>query len=183
MRLGQDIFNIKGYFQDTVKKFVADYQSKVGRFLHPKEVVDHKNGVKHDNRIENLALYSSNSEHLKETLNGRVPNWSEDGLRRIREGSAESKKVLSETCFLGNLHKVLLLLQKTDHSKTDVQELQRLRKCLRGGMSKKQNYEMLLEIPPELLLVLFPRLMIARKNDSLTQLALRQFVQNRLLGQ
>lgn len=38
----------------------------LGRKLTPDEVVHHKNHDRSDNRIENLELYSSHSEHMKE---------------------------------------------------------------------------------------------------------------------
>lgn len=61
-------------------------EKSIGRYLLPGEVVHHRNGVRDDNRIENLELFSSNGSHLKHELTGRVPQWSEDGKRSILEG-------------------------------------------------------------------------------------------------
>lgn len=40
-------------------------ESYIGRVLLPTEIVHHINGIRHDNRIENLMLFSSNGQHQK----------------------------------------------------------------------------------------------------------------------
>src|SRR3990167_6229052 len=55
----------------------------LGRYLSPKEVVDHINRIISDNRLENLRLFSSNSEHLRITLKGKRPKWSEKGIKTL----------------------------------------------------------------------------------------------------
>jgi hypothetical protein len=76
--------NHAGYIREH--RFVME--QVLGRLLNRTEVVHHLNGLKSDNRPENLELFEENAEHLRHTLKGRCPNWTDDGKRRILEGIA-----------------------------------------------------------------------------------------------
>ncbi|MDG1996122.1 MAG: HNH endonuclease [Emcibacteraceae bacterium] len=52
---------------------------KIKRNLLPLEVVDHIDGIRLHNDPSNLRLFDSNSDHLRKTLSGNIPRWSEDG--------------------------------------------------------------------------------------------------------
>jgi len=57
-------------------------EGKIGRFLLPSEVVDHIDGLRLHNSVENLRLFSSNAEHLKNTITGQIPSWSKEGIEK-----------------------------------------------------------------------------------------------------
>jgi hypothetical protein len=65
-------------------------ERSIGRFLSKKEVVHHINMVETDNRVENLHLFSSNSEHFLShgSLNGCVAQLIEMGMLKFDKGTA-----------------------------------------------------------------------------------------------
>src|SRR5882672_960626 len=62
----------------------------LGRGLESHEVVHHKDGNPLNNAPSNLELFQTNAEHLRHELTGRIPQWTEDGKRRISEGALKS---------------------------------------------------------------------------------------------
>lgn len=57
-------------------------EGKIGRLLHKDERVHHINMIKHDNRVENLFLFTNNSAHLKAhgSLNNLVAHLINEGI-------------------------------------------------------------------------------------------------------
>ena len=83
----------------TKAKYVYEHrlvmEYKLQRYLHPKEVVHHIDGNSQNNHVDNLMVFSSNGEHLKHELSGKIPKWTEDGKKRIVEGLLKSHPHLS----------------------------------------------------------------------------------------
>lgn len=69
-----------------VPEHILVAEQKLGRSLLEKEVVHHRNGIRHDNRPENLEVFATNADHLRHELTGRVPQWTPEGRARILAG-------------------------------------------------------------------------------------------------
>ena len=60
-------------------------EQELGRYLTPKEVVDHRDGLTLHNAPTNLRVFPTNADHLRETLAGRVQHLSVSGKQNILE--------------------------------------------------------------------------------------------------
>jgi len=71
----------------------------LGRCLQKWEIVHHKNGIKDDNRIENLELTASNGDHIREHTRG----YRDGYLRGLKDGrNAQVKRLQAEIDQLKN---------------------------------------------------------------------------------
>ena len=59
-------------------------ENQIGRHLLPTETVDHIDGLHLHNAPSNLRLFESNSTHLRATISGQTPKWSEAGWARMK---------------------------------------------------------------------------------------------------
>ena len=65
---------------------------KLNRYLTEDEVVHHIDGNRQNNHPNNLELFPSNADHLRATLTGKCPKWTEEGKRRMLEAVRRSAK-------------------------------------------------------------------------------------------
>ena len=77
-------------------------EQKLGRYLLPTEVVDHIDGNIRNNHPDNLRVFASNADHLRATLSGKCPQWSEDGKRRISEAVKKRHQMRRDAAILAS---------------------------------------------------------------------------------
>lgn len=74
----------------------------LGRLLTADEVVHHKDGDKQNNDPDNLEVYPRNSQHLAETLKGKRPNWTPEGIEAMKANGRRTARRLRRSS-LGRL--------------------------------------------------------------------------------
>lgn len=62
-------------------------EEQLGRYLRPEEVVHHKDKNRQNNHPDNLLVFESNAAHLRYELTGVTPNYTREGLQRMRENA------------------------------------------------------------------------------------------------
>lgn len=78
------IRKVKGRICGLILEHRIMAEIKLGRLLESHEVVDHIDNCKIHNDPDNLRVYSSNAEHLKKTISGKVPQWSPEGKAKFQ---------------------------------------------------------------------------------------------------
>ncbi len=63
--VGYIMVKVRGRKPERIFEHRIIMEESLGRYLEPAEVVHHINGIRDDNRIENLMLFTNNTEHHK----------------------------------------------------------------------------------------------------------------------
>ena len=80
--------NKKGY----VKRSRLIMEQHLGRYLKPNEVIHHINGIKDDDKIENLELFQDNSKHIKLHTKERDRNDKGIFIPKVKNWDKEKEK-------------------------------------------------------------------------------------------
>lgn len=112
LKKGQPHLTNLGYLRITINgKRVLHHryimEQYLGRELTKDERIHHKNGIKTDNRIENLELHKNNSEHMKSHhryswKNRRIHSiYSPDEISNVMQRLSQPIRTYNN-CFCGN---------------------------------------------------------------------------------
>lgn len=88
---GYMLVKVPGHPHANASGYVREHrlvmEKVLRRYLSPTEVVHHKDANKLNNVPSNLEVFPTNGDHLRKELKGRVPKWTQEGLRRMRLGN------------------------------------------------------------------------------------------------
>ena len=77
------------------QKYVAQHrlvmEKKLGRYLKPSEVVHHKDGDTKNNNLENLELYPTKNEHMKQHVSKGQIGFTGSNLKRDKKTGRAKK--------------------------------------------------------------------------------------------
>jgi hypothetical protein len=120
LKKGQPLLSPLGYFRININgKRILHHryimEQSIGRKLTKNERVHHINGIRTDNRIENLELFKDNAEHMKNAhhimWNKRKDRYSTDTINNIFE-SLNKPSNPTTNCFCGNKYEARNLCSK-----------------------------------------------------------------------
>lgn len=115
--------------QATCHGYVLEHrlvvEAAIERYLTKQEIVHHRNGIKSDNRLENLILFASNGNHLAVELLGKCPKWTEEGKKKIAARKAPSMSGIPH-CKRGTgaRQSRRKILQKFLHDTSDLSDIE-----------------------------------------------------------
>ena len=78
--------------QGAVAEHRLVMEEKMGRFLAVDEVVHHLDGNARNNTPENLAVFRTNADHIRESLKGRCPKWSPENREKMLSALQAGRK-------------------------------------------------------------------------------------------